>query len=161
MTQSYTTSFMVDQSPEEVFAAINNVRGWWSAEIEGSTDTLGETFKYHYRDVHSCTMQITEMVPNEKVVWLVLDNYFNFTQDKTEWIGTRIVFDIAEKDGQTEVHFAHLGLVPAYECFDICVNSWGFYLNDSLLNLITTGKGTPNSKESDNAVDQVPAEEAQ
>jgi hypothetical protein len=27
---SYTTAIMVDQSPGEVFKAVNNVRGWWS-----------------------------------------------------------------------------------------------------------------------------------
>jgi hypothetical protein len=26
--QSYTTSFSVDRTPDEVFDAINNVRGW-------------------------------------------------------------------------------------------------------------------------------------
>ena len=40
MNQNYTTSFTVDQTPEEAFAAINNVRGWWSQAIEGDTDKL-------------------------------------------------------------------------------------------------------------------------
>jgi len=44
---NYTASFTVDQSPEEVFGAINNVRGWWSEEIEGITDKLGAKFKFH------------------------------------------------------------------------------------------------------------------
>ncbi len=37
--QNYSISFAVNQSPEQVFNAINNVRGWWSGEIEGETDT--------------------------------------------------------------------------------------------------------------------------
>lgn len=60
---------------------------------------------------------MTEAVPGRKVSWLVVDNYFNFTRDETEWTGTTITFDISEKDGQTEVRFTHQGLVPADECF--------------------------------------------
>ena len=142
--QNYTTTFTVNQSPEKAFAAINNVRGWWSEEIEGSTDKLGTEFKYHFKDIHRCKMKITELIPGRKVVWHVLDNYFNFTKDKTEWKGTDIVFDISKKSDKTEVRFTHLGLVPEYECYDACSEGWGFYINTSLRDLIAKGKGLPN-----------------
>ena len=142
--KNYTTSISVDQSPEEVFSAINNVRGWWSQAIEGSTDKLGAEFQYHYQDVHRCTFKITEFVPGRKVVWHVLDNYFNFTRDKSEWKGTDVVFEVAKKGEKTEVRFTHVGLVPAYECYGVCSDAWGLHISGSLRDLIATGKGQPN-----------------
>ena len=63
---NFVTAFSVDQTPHEAFAAIINVRGWWSEEIEGTTDKLGAEFAYHYVDVHRCKMKITEFVPGKK-----------------------------------------------------------------------------------------------
>jgi Activator of Hsp90 ATPase homolog 1-like protein len=143
-TADFTTSFLVDQSPKEVFDDINNVRGWWSEEIEGSTDKLNGEFTYHYEDVHYCQMRIIEFVPNEKIVWLVKYNYFNFTHDRSEWTGTKIVFEISQKGNKTQLRFTHMGLVPQYECFNICSNAWTQYIQQSLLGLIMTGKGRPN-----------------
>jgi hypothetical protein len=40
--QNLTAAILVDQTPDEAFAAINDVRGWWSGEIEGSTEKLGD-----------------------------------------------------------------------------------------------------------------------
>jgi len=143
----FTTTFVVDQTPNEVFNAINNVRGWWSENVEGNTDKPGEEFLYYYKDVHISKMKIEEFIPGKKVVWLVLENHFNFTQDKTEWKGTRIIFDISEQEGKTELHFTHAGLVPEYECYDVCRDAWTSYIQGSLQSLITTGKGKPNAKE--------------
>ena len=39
--------------------------------------------------------------------------------NKPEWKDTEVVFEISEKGGKTEVRFTHVGLVYAYECFDI------------------------------------------
>jgi hypothetical protein len=36
--KNYTTAFSVDESPEEVFNEVNNMRGWWSEEVESITD---------------------------------------------------------------------------------------------------------------------------
>jgi hypothetical protein len=146
-SHDFSAAFTVDKAPEEVFAAINNVRGWWSEEIEGNTDKLNEEFAYHYKDVHRCRMRITESIPGKRVVWLVLDNYFNFTRDESEWKGTEIVFDVAAGGSKTELRFTHRGLVPEYECFDVCSNAWGSYIKGSLKSLITTGAGKPNKKE--------------
>jgi uncharacterized protein YndB with AHSA1/START domain len=145
--QNYTTSFLVDQSPEQVFDAVNNVRGWWSGEIDGRTDKPGAEFTYRYQDLHRTTQKITEMVPGKKIVWHVLDAQINFVKDKTEWKGADIVFEIAKKDGKTELRFTHVGLVPTIECYGKCAGAWGFYINESLRSLITTGKGDPNEKE--------------
>lgn len=146
-TTDFTTTLLVAQAPKQVFDAIINVRGWWSEEIEGRTDKPQSEFNYHYEDVHRSKMKIMEWVPNEKIVWLVLDNYFKFTKDKTEWKDTKIIFDISEKEGKTELRFAHLGLVPQYECFEICRDAWTNYIQNSLRSLITTGKGMPNGKD--------------
>jgi len=76
-----------------------------------------------------------------------VDNYFNFIQDKTEWKNTKVVFEISTRGSKTEIRFTHEGLVPAYECFDLCSNAWGSYVNGSLSSLIAAGKGRPTPKE--------------
>jgi activator of Hsp90 ATPase-like protein len=147
-TKDYTTSFAVDQSPEEVFKAVNDVRGWWSEEIEGATDGLGDEFRFQHKDIHRSTQKITELTPGQRVIWHVTDSRLNFVGDKTEWTGTNIVFEIARKDGKTELRFTHVGLVPAFECYGGCSGAWGFYIDTSLRSLVTTGKGQPIRKES-------------
>jgi len=141
---SFTTTFSVDQSPEQVFDAINNVRGWWSGEIEGPTHGLGAEFTYRYKTMHRSTQRITEWVPGKKVAWHIVTADLSFVADKTEWNGTEIVFEIERRGDKTEVRFTHVGLVPTFECYGDCSGAWGYYVQDSLVPLITTGRGAPN-----------------
>jgi hypothetical protein len=144
-SQNFSAAFLVDQSPQEAFAAINNVRGWWSGQIEGPTDELDAEFTYRYEDVHYSKQRITKLVPNEKIVWHVLDSFLKFTDDPDEWTGTEVTFEVAPQGERTEVRFTHLGLVPAFECYEKCSSAWSFYINNSLRQLITTGRGAPNA----------------
>jgi uncharacterized protein YndB with AHSA1/START domain len=145
-TQDFTTSIVADQSPKEVFDAITNPRAWWSEEIEGKTTNINDIFNYHYEDVHFCKVKLVEVVPGKKVVWKILDNHFNFTKDKTEWIDTEVSFEISKQGDKTQLVFTHIGLVPDYECYEACHQGWTHYIQNSLKSLIETSKGLPNAK---------------
>src|SRR6202142_3053519 len=118
--QSYTTSFTVDRRPDEAFNAINNVRDWWEDTIAGPTHEVGDEFTHWVPGVHYARIRVTELVRGTTVVWRVLDNWMGFIGDQREWKGTEIRFDISTRDGMTEVRFTHVGLVPQYECFEVC-----------------------------------------
>lgn len=147
--KSFTAAILVDQSPAEAFSSILNFRGWWSEEIEGKTDQLNEEFFYHYQDIHLCKMKLIEWVPNKKIVYLVTENEFNFVEDKSEWVNTKLIFEITGEEGKTKVKFTHEGLVPEYACYKVCNDAWSGYIKNSLYKLITTGKGEPNPKDKD------------
>ena len=139
--ESFTTTISVDQSPQQVFDAINNVRGWWSGEIVGRTDALGAEFTYSYKTIHRTTQRITEWVPGKKVVWHIVASHLSSFADKAEWNGTDVVFSIRRRADKTEVRFTHRGLVPDFECYDNCSAGWSFFVNGSLRRLIATGEG--------------------
>ncbi|MES1215348.1 MAG: SRPBCC domain-containing protein [Bacteroidota bacterium] len=140
-TTDFTTTILVDQTPEEVFHAINNVRGWWQGEIEGNSEKRNDEFTYRFSDIHFSKQRLVELIPGKKIVWLVTESQLNFIKDKSEWNGTKIIFDISAKNNKTEVRFTHQGLVPQIECYKDCSNAWGQLVQQSLFSLITTGKG--------------------
>jgi len=137
----YTTTILVDQTPKEVFNAINNVRGWWQGEIEGSTDKLNDEFTYRMAEFHFSKQKLIEVIPDKKVVWLVTESRLNFIKKKSEWTGTKISFEISKEQNKTQVYFTHMGLVPEIECYGGCSSAWSQLIEQSLFSLITTGKG--------------------
>jgi uncharacterized protein YndB with AHSA1/START domain len=143
-TKDFKVILVVNQSPEEVFEAVNNVRGWWSEKLEGESRSLGDEFVYRHKDIHYSKQRLVEVVPGKKVVWQVLDSTLSFVKDKTEWNGTTISFGISDTSKGTELEFIHHGLLPEVECYAACSGGWNYYLHQSLLPLITTGRGKPD-----------------
>jgi len=74
-------------------------------------------------------------------------NHFNFVKDQNEWVGTKVHFDISQEGNKMRLLFTHEGLVPTFECYDVCAAAWNDYVQRSLLPLITKGKGHPNRRE--------------
>ncbi|WP_434444574.1 SRPBCC family protein [Lentzea sp. E54] len=142
--RSYSTSYAVEKSPDEVFAAVLDVRAWWTGEIEGLADEVGAEFTYRHPPQHYSRQRVTALEPGRRVVWQVTDSDLSFVSEPAEWTGSEIVFDIVPAGDGAELRFTHVGLVPDVECFDACSAGWSHYVNGSLRSLITTGQGLPD-----------------
>jgi len=148
-TSDFTLTLLVDQSPKAVFNAIKNVRGWWSGlyseEFEGSSDKLNDEFTFRAGEgVHYSKQKLIELIPGKKIAWLVTESNLTFLENKNEWTGTKIIFEISKKGNKTQIQFTHEGLVPEVECYDSCAPAWTQYLKERLLNLISKGNKPAN-----------------
>ena len=144
--QDFHTSILVNATPDEAFENINKVTEWWTENLEGSSQNLGDEFSVRFGDVHYSRQKLVEVVPGKKVVWLVTDSKLNFLQNKQEWTNTQISFEVTAQDDKTKIDFTHIGLAPAIECFNACSNAWSHYIQQSLFSLVTSGKGQPERK---------------
>ena len=88
-------------------------------------------------------IKIVEIVPNEKVVWEVVDSNQTWHKDSTEWTGTKIVWEISSRKNAAQIDMTHLGLVPSFECYDVCKQGWNYLIQQSLFQFMTENKGLP------------------
>lgn len=141
--QDYNTIITVDATPHEAFKSINSVSQQWTENLKGSSQKLDDEFTVRFGDVHQSKQKLVEVIPDKKVGWLVTDSKLNFIENKNEWTNTKIVFEVAENGGKTQINFTHIGLVPEVECYTSCTKGWDYYIKGSLFKLLTDGKGTP------------------
>lgn len=139
----YQVSISVPLTPPEAFHAINRVTDWWTYDLEGRSAAVGDEFTVRFGDIHTSAQKLIEVIPGERIVWLVTKSHLSFVKDKSEWTNTKICFEISEQNGKTQVRFTHYGLVPEIACYGACTQGWDHYIKGSLYKLLTTGKGEP------------------
>lgn len=131
-------------SAEEAFDGIGAVPAWWAIHTEGYTRCLHDVFTVRFdKDKTYVTFEITELVPNRRVVWLVTDCNLHWIGNKTEWTGTSIVWEITPGDDGVRIDMTHHGLVPEAECFQDCQAGWNDHLKNSLKKYLTEHVGMP------------------
>jgi len=151
--QNYHCSITANITAGKAAEGINNVAGWWTTNIEGSSEKLSDVFTVRFSETF-VTFKIVEAVTGQKTVWLVTDCYLHWLADKQEWNGTKISFEISAKGNSTQVDFTHIGLVPEAECYGTCVKGWDFFIKQSLFKLLNDGKGLPEVPKMERAVAQ-------
>ena len=144
MKQNYHSHIKTAMPTHEAFEKINNVSEWWTPDIKGQSKKLNDVFTVYFGDTF-VTFKITELVPDKKVAWYVTDCNLHWIKDKKEWKDTTIDFELSAQNGDTEIDFTHIGLVPEVECYDNCKEGWDFYITKSLSKYINEGKGLPNT----------------
>jgi hypothetical protein len=137
----FNSSISAKISADEAIKKISNVPEWWGVTFAGSSERQDEKFTVKMTGDSYFNFTVVELTPGKRVVWLVTDCYMPWYSDKKEWTNTRLVFDLHENNGVTEVNFKHEGLTPNVECYKDCESGWTHWIKTSLFSYLTTGKG--------------------
>ena len=143
--KDYQCSITAKVTPAAAFESICRVPAWWVTDFEGRAEKLGDEFTIHFGET-LVSMRLVECIAPKKVVWEVTSSWLPWLKNKTEWKGTKIVWEVIPQGESTEVLMTHVGLVPDAECYDDCRQGWNGYIQGSLLKLLTEGKGMPHDK---------------
>lgn len=142
--QDFQCHITTPVSAEAAFDAIARVSGWWARNVEGYSESLHDVFTVRFgKDKTYVTFEITELVPNQRVVWLVTDCNLHWIDNKTEWTGTSVVWEITPTGDGVRIDMTHHGLVPGVECFKDCQAGWNDHIGNSLKRYLTEHVGMP------------------
>ena len=128
-------------APDTVYNALSTVDGlaaWWTTDTQGDA-TPGGTIRFRFGDVGGFDMAVLEQRPNERIEWEVTDG-------PAEWLGTRVIFELAQQDGYTIVLFQHAGWREPVEFMSHCSTKWATFLL-SLKQYAETGSGAPHPED--------------
>ncbi len=131
--RNFTYNFTTSKPSQEVFELLLDVKKWWSGfyeeTITGQSAKINDEFSFLAGGgVHFTRQRLIELVPPNKIVWLVFESKLTFLNVPDEWFNTKIRFDIQSQDEKTSVDFTHEGLVPVIECYNECSMAWTGYM---------------------------------
>lgn len=140
----YRDWFLIAAPIGEVYEALttqDGIRGWWKddAELESG---VGSTLHLQWSEASWTDLRVERLEPPRAVEWLCTGCHVAAFDPPDEWVGTRIVFTLAEIDGGTRLEIVHHGLA-ALDCLETCERGWTFHLRTSLRALLEEGVGQP------------------
>src|ERR1700750_793521 len=141
---SFNVQFTTHIPPKKIIEAINDVKGWWATNVKGNTQNLNEVFTVRFGKTFA-TIKVIEIIPNEKIVWLVTDCDLPLFENPKDWLNTKIVWELRNESRKTIVKMIHDGLTPEASCYQDCKKGWTFYVTESLQKLVLDGRGLPGS----------------
>lgn len=130
---------IIEASPEKIYSALteqDQLSAWWTkAKTESKVGSVASFF-FGPNGGHKVEMEITDLVPNERVCWKCVNG---------PWVDTKAFqFNIKVDERGSALQFSNLGWAESDEFFMHCNSKWGFFLTVSLKNLLERGVGQPH-----------------
>jgi len=146
--QVFLRDLRIGASPATVYRALTTqqgIEGWWTATCSVSRETGGDVTVRFDRTFK--TFHIDRLVPSTLVRWRCIDARLEIPGHSLrpdEWVGTVIQFSLRgdAAGGGTVLSLAHIGLLPRFDCYEICCAGWVQFL-ESLKQYCETGVGAP------------------
>ncbi len=128
----------IDVPVDQVYQAVTEeegLRGWWTRKAIAAPE-IGHKNEFPFPSGDYNAMRIVDLEPDARVEWICIEG-------AVEWVGTRIVFAIGDRDGATTLLFTHADWQEDTPFFRMCRKAWEWYLA-SLKQYCEKGMGTPS-----------------
>ena len=112
-------SIRIDAAPHLVHPLVATAEGfsrWWAADVT-EDKVKGNVELGFFNRATLYALHSAEIVAPHRARWLC--------QTGQEWSGTRLLFDLAEQKGQTQLHFTHADWQAETDYFVSCNTTWG------------------------------------
>jgi hypothetical protein len=147
--ENYKKTIEVKGSPGEAYVALTTgIENWWT-KPNSPIKAIGDCAKFTFPPNNSYwVFQARKLIPNSRIELECIEaHHLHEGQPKeieTEWLATKVIFEIEPQESLIKIHFEHIGLNSELLCFDICEAGWDFFFLKSLKDYLDTGKGYPH-----------------
>ena len=124
------------ESVYEAVATTEGISEWWTRDGVRGKSVEGSNMQFFFGQPEpAAVMEVTRLSTDGHVGWSCVEG-------ADEWVGTKLDFDLAHKDGETVVLFTHADWREPSEFMAHCSARWAYFLL-SLKSYQETGTGTP------------------
>jgi uncharacterized protein YndB with AHSA1/START domain len=135
----------LDAETEKVFDALTTAKGldaWWGKVVHAAP-RIGEVVEFDHGLGGPLRMEITDLVPNERLAWKCVSDFSDPSNPASEWRGQTFVFELAARrdvdllggaQHVTVLRFRNTGWSAASRWYGFCNTAWGQTLSGNFKN---------------------------
>jgi hypothetical protein len=132
---------------EHVFEALTTVEGldsWWG-RVVSAEPRIGFVVEFDHELGEPLRMEITDLVPNERLAWKCISDFSDATNPASEWRNQTFVFELSPRgpiyllgvmQHVSVLRFRNAGWRPGARWHGFCNTGWGEALGVRLKNAL-------------------------